>query len=114
MSRRAQARPPEWEASCLYQCEQCGQQERIPADVLAYFDAVDPGGAGCARYLSVRPLPRHHVPGLVVSRGARRAVGAFSALSTSGLSGVKVSELFGVSTPSAGVSPVRSVPGPRG
>ena len=29
--------------SCLYVCEQCGTQERVPADVLAYFDVVDPG-----------------------------------------------------------------------
>ena len=29
--------------SCLYVCEQCGTQERIPADVLAFFDVLDPG-----------------------------------------------------------------------
>lgn len=31
--------------SCLYVCEQCGTQERIPTDVLAFFDVVDPGEA---------------------------------------------------------------------
>lgn len=46
MHRRAKARPPERPVSCLYQCEQCGHQERIPADVLAYFEAVDPGEPG--------------------------------------------------------------------
>jgi len=30
-------------SSCLYQCEQCGTQEPVPTDVIAYFDAVDPG-----------------------------------------------------------------------
>ena len=30
-------------ASCLYVCEQCGSQERVPTDVLAFFDVVDPG-----------------------------------------------------------------------
>jgi uncharacterized Zn finger protein len=29
--------------SCLYVCEQCGTKERVPTDVLAFFDAVDPG-----------------------------------------------------------------------
>ncbi len=30
-------------ASCLYVCEQCGTTEQVPTDVIAYFDAVDPG-----------------------------------------------------------------------
>lgn len=34
--------------SCLYQCEQCGTQEQVPSDVIAYFDAVDPGGPTCS------------------------------------------------------------------
>jgi len=29
--------------SCLYVCEQCGTYERVPRDVLAFFDVVDPG-----------------------------------------------------------------------
>jgi uncharacterized Zn finger protein len=29
--------------NCLYVCEQCGTKERVPTDVLAFFDAVDPG-----------------------------------------------------------------------
>jgi hypothetical protein len=29
--------------SCLYVCEHCGTQERIPTEVLAFFDVVDPG-----------------------------------------------------------------------
>ena len=36
---RRRARP----VSCLYQCEACGQQERIPVQVFAFFHAVDPG-----------------------------------------------------------------------
>ena len=46
MRLRAKIRRPAREASCPYQCEQCGHQEAIPADVLAYFDAVDPGEPG--------------------------------------------------------------------
>lgn len=42
MPRRARARRLP-EASCPYQCEQCGHQEPLPAEVLAFFDAVDPG-----------------------------------------------------------------------
>ena len=29
--------------SCLYLCEQCGTREHVPRDVIAHFDAVDPG-----------------------------------------------------------------------
>ena len=29
--------------SYLYVCEQCGTTEQVPKDVIAYFDAVDPG-----------------------------------------------------------------------
>jgi hypothetical protein len=46
MRHRARARRPRREASCLYQCEACGAEERIAADVLAFFDAVDPGEPG--------------------------------------------------------------------
>jgi hypothetical protein len=45
MRRRARVRRHP-EDSCLYQCEQCGRQEQIPADVLAFFDVVDPGDPG--------------------------------------------------------------------
>ena len=41
MKKRPRGRRPA--ASCLYQCEQCGTQEQIPADVLVFFDVVDPG-----------------------------------------------------------------------
>jgi hypothetical protein len=34
---------PEDQHSCLYQCELCGTQERIPNDILEYFDVIDPG-----------------------------------------------------------------------
>ena len=34
---------PSQPSSCRYQCERCGRQETIPADVLAIFDVVDPG-----------------------------------------------------------------------
>lgn len=46
MRRGAKGRRRKREVSCLYQCEQCGSQERIPADVLAIFDVVDPGEPG--------------------------------------------------------------------
>lgn len=32
--------------SVLYQCEFCRANEEIPAEVLEYFDAVDPGEPG--------------------------------------------------------------------
>ena len=43
MKKRTRGRRPAAAASCLYQCEQCEVQERIPTDVLAFFDVVDPG-----------------------------------------------------------------------
>ena len=46
MRPRVPARRARRAASCLYQCEQCGQQERIPTEVLPLFDALDPGEPG--------------------------------------------------------------------
>ncbi len=43
MRKRMRVRPPKPARSSLYKCEHCGANEQIPADVLAYFDAVDPG-----------------------------------------------------------------------
>lgn len=42
MRRRVQVRRPKPARSSLYQCERCGATELIPADVLAYFDQIDP------------------------------------------------------------------------
>ena len=46
MPRRAKARPRRQKANGLYRCEACGAEERIAADVLAFFDVVDPGEPG--------------------------------------------------------------------
>ena len=46
MGQRAKARLKRREASCRYRCEACGAQERIAAEVLASFDAIDPGEPG--------------------------------------------------------------------
>jgi hypothetical protein len=46
MRHRTTARRRRREANSLYRCEACGAQERIPADVLGFFDAVDPGEPG--------------------------------------------------------------------
>lgn len=46
MRKRVRVRLPERSRNSLYQCERCGATEHIPADVLAYFDAVDPGNPG--------------------------------------------------------------------
>ena len=46
MRPRAQARRRRREASCLYRCEACGAEERIGAEVLAFFEVVDPGEPG--------------------------------------------------------------------
>ena len=48
MRRKAGKRPDPRPrpGTSLYQCEQCGAQERIPHDVLALFDVVDPGEPG--------------------------------------------------------------------
>jgi hypothetical protein len=43
MRRRVKVRPPKPPSNCLSRCEQCGHEEQIPTDVLAYFDTVDPG-----------------------------------------------------------------------
>lgn len=43
MRPRVKVRPNSEPSSHLYQCDQCGAHERIPADVIAYFDAIDPG-----------------------------------------------------------------------
>jgi uncharacterized Zn finger protein len=42
MKKRARGRRPA-AASCPYQCEECGIQEEIPTEILAFFDVVDPG-----------------------------------------------------------------------
>ncbi len=46
MGHRAKPRRHRRQTSCLYRCEACGAEERIGADVLAFFDAVDPGEPG--------------------------------------------------------------------
>jgi hypothetical protein len=46
MRHRAKARRQRRQANSLYRCEACGAEERIAADVLAFFDAVDPGEPG--------------------------------------------------------------------
>ena len=46
MDHRAKGRRRLREASSLYRCEACGAEERIAAEVLAYFDAIDPGEPG--------------------------------------------------------------------
>jgi hypothetical protein len=46
MGQRAKGRRQRREASCRYRCEACGAEERIDADVLAFFDVVDPGEPG--------------------------------------------------------------------
>ena len=43
MKKRSRERRPAAPASCRYQCEQCGIQEEIPTEILAFFDVVDPG-----------------------------------------------------------------------
>ena len=53
MSRKAKGRQPQKEShsdhtggNCLYRCELCNAQEEIPADVIEYFDVIDPGEPG--------------------------------------------------------------------
>jgi hypothetical protein len=46
MRKRMWVRPSKPARNLLYQCERCGATEHIPTDVLAYFDAVDPGNPG--------------------------------------------------------------------
>jgi hypothetical protein len=41
--KRVRVRPQKQITSAHYLCELCGASEQIPADVLEYFDAVDPG-----------------------------------------------------------------------
>lgn len=46
MKKQVRGRRPAAPASCLYQCEQCGAQEEIPTEMLAFFDVIDPGEPG--------------------------------------------------------------------
>jgi hypothetical protein len=46
MRPRSKARRPQRPGNCLYRCDACGAQERIYAEVLAFFYAVDPGEPG--------------------------------------------------------------------
>ena len=46
MRRPTHIRPPKPVRNSLYRCEACCITERIPAEVLAYFDAVDSGNPG--------------------------------------------------------------------
>lgn len=46
MRKRVQVRQPNQARSSLYRCEHCGASERIPTDVLTYFDQVDPDDTG--------------------------------------------------------------------
>lgn len=46
MRRSVHIRRPKTARSSLYQCEQCGVTERVPANVLAYFDETDPDDTG--------------------------------------------------------------------
>jgi uncharacterized Zn finger protein len=43
MKKRSRGRRRAAPASCLYQCDQCGAPEEIPAEILEFFDVVDPG-----------------------------------------------------------------------
>jgi uncharacterized Zn finger protein len=43
MKKRSRGRRRAAPANCLYQCEQCGTQEEIATEILAFFDVVDPG-----------------------------------------------------------------------
>ena len=59
MQRKVKRPSNSTQASCLYECEQCGVKEDIPADVLDYFDEIDPGEPGapatfeCERCLGI-------------------------------------------------------------
>lgn len=68
MRPRAQARRQRREDSCRYRCEACGAQERIPADGLAFFDAVDPGEPGAPATFQCE-----RCPGLMYPEGWFRA-----------------------------------------
>jgi uncharacterized Zn finger protein len=46
MRHRAKARRRRREANSLYRCEACGAEEHIAAEVLTFFDVVDPGAPG--------------------------------------------------------------------
>jgi hypothetical protein len=46
MRHRAKVRRRRREANSLYRCEACGAEEQIAADVLTFFDVVDPGEPG--------------------------------------------------------------------
>ena len=43
MKKRVRGRRRAAPASCLYQCEQCGVQEQIPAEILEFFEIAIPG-----------------------------------------------------------------------
>jgi len=43
--------------SCLYECEDCGTQERIPGHVLDYFDDIDPGEPGAPATFRCQDCP---------------------------------------------------------
>jgi hypothetical protein len=46
MRKRVRVRPQETAPSSLYLCDLCGATERIPSDVIDYFDEIDPGEPG--------------------------------------------------------------------
>jgi hypothetical protein len=46
MSLKAKGLQIEDQGSCVYQCELCKTREEIPAEVLEYFDVIDPGDLG--------------------------------------------------------------------
>jgi hypothetical protein len=55
-ARKSPERPPP-AGNSLYQCEQCGGQERIPHDVLAFFEVVDPGEPGAPATFRCQQCP---------------------------------------------------------
>ena len=57
--RKAPAPRPPTDSS-RYQCEQCGAQERVPPEVLAFFDVVDPGEPGAPATFRCQ-----HCPGIM-------------------------------------------------
>ena len=68
MRHPRKARLKQQEASCLYRCEACGATERIPAEVLTFFDAVDPGEPGAPATFRCE-----HCPGIMYPEGWFRA-----------------------------------------
>src|SRR5579871_1049690 len=57
MRRKLKRQPNTNRASCLYECEQCGLNEQIPADVLDYFDEIDPGEPGAPATFQCQVCP---------------------------------------------------------